>query len=228
MKRWSVVAVASLALAGCAATAEVRADDQRAPLERDLAELMAWFPGVYENHVQVYRQAVERAPDELRHRHTHHTFAPVEVDFIVGETLYAQQYQHYDPADVYRQRIYAFTVDTDENAIRLTIHTPKEPERLLDAHLNPAVFDAMSADDFVLKPGCEVFWTREEDGFHGYLKENACSYYSTRFETQVFLNETLILRDDALILHDTAVDADGAPVFGAADRGPSINLKQRP
>lgn len=191
-----------------------------------MAELLDWFPGTYDNDLQVQRQIAEGVPAEDRQRHTHHTFQPVTITGIPGPTLYAQQYQHYDPADLYRQRIYAFSVDEAEGAVRLTIYTPKEPARLTDAHLDPAIPAALSADDFILKPGCEVYWTRAAEQFEGYLKENACSYYSDRFETEVFLNETLILRPDALILHDTAVDADGRPVFGSADKGPTINLKQ--
>lgn len=195
-------------------------------LPDQMAEMLRWFPGVYDNHQQVYRQFADDVPAELRQRHTNHTFMPVTIPGIPGPTLYAQQYQHYDPADLYRQRIYAFAVDAQEQAIRLTIYTPKDPAVLTDIHLDPARQAALSADDFVLKPGCEVYWRRAADQFEGYLKPNACSYYSQRYATTVYLNETLILRRDALILHDTAVDATGALVFGAADKGPTVNLKQ--
>lgn len=195
-------------------------------LEADLKRLLTWFPGNYDNHQQVYREAQDKLPQANRHRHTNHTFQPLSISGIGGETLYAQQYQHYDPSDIYRQRIYSFQLDLEEQAIRLTIYTPKDPDKLVDAHLDPAKVASLSPDDFVLKPGCEVFWKYQDDQFNGYLKHNACNYYSERFQTQVYLNETLILRKDALILHDTAVDAKGKPVFGAAEKGPTVNLKQ--
>ncbi|MEP6341086.1 chromophore lyase CpcT/CpeT [Parasphingorhabdus sp.] len=194
-------------------------------LEADLDELLSWFPGVYDNHQQVYRQAVDKVDPELRQRHTNHTFSPLQISGIPGRTLYAQQYQHYDPRDLYRQRIYAFEVDKTEQAIRLTIYTPMEPSRLTDAHLDPAKVADMTAADFILKPGCEVYWKRTEQQFEGYLKKYACSYYSSRYQKRVFLNETLIMRPNALILHDRAVDAQGVLVFGSADKGPTINLK---
>jgi len=194
-------------------------------LEANLVELMEWFPGEYDNHRQVYRQAVERVPEDLRQRHTNHIFHPLAITGIPQPTLYAQQSQHYDPSDLYRQRIYAFAVDEEERAIRLTIYTPRDPARLTDAHLDPAKVSDLTVDDFYLKPGCEVFWTRGKEQFDGYLKTNACSYFSERFGKRVFLNETLTLRPDALILHDRAVDADGNLVFGSADKGPTINLK---
>ncbi len=195
-------------------------------LEADLERLLTWFPGNYDNHQQVYKQAQDKVVEAQRHRHTNHTFQPLSINGIGGHTLYAQQYQHYDPNDIYRQRIYSFQVDQEEQAIRLTIYTPKDPTQLTDAHLDPTKVANLSADDFILKPGCEVFWKYQDGQFNGYLKHNACNYYSERFQTQVYLNETLTLRKDALLLHDTAVDANGKAVFGSADKGPTINLKQ--
>ena len=120
-------------------TVPVHAQDQTAAaLEADLEELLQWFPGVYDNHRQVYRQAVERVPEELRQRHTNHIFRPLTMAGIPGRTLYAQQSQHYDLTDLYRQRIYSFTIDETEQAIRLTIYTPRDPSRLVDAHLDPS------------------------------------------------------------------------------------------
>ncbi len=195
-------------------------------LDSDLDTLLDWFPGVYDNTKQVSSERENDVPAELRHRHTNHTFYPVEIAGIPGRQLYAQQYQHNDPADLYRQRIYAFTPDAEENAVRLTIYTPKEPTRLIDLHLRPDVQAAMRPEDFILKPGCDVYWKRAPEQFEGYLKPKTCSYYSTRFETQVYLEETLILRPDALLLNDRGIDGNGALVFGVDDKGPTVNLKQ--
>lgn len=226
IRRFVRVGLLAITTTFCLAGGQLSAQDsQTTDLQSDLEDLLRWFPGTYDNHRQVYRQAVEKVEPELRQRHTNHVFSPLRITGIPGRTLYAQQYQHYDPKDLYRQRIYSFEVDEAEQAIRLTIYTPKDPSRLTDAHLDPSKVTAMTADDFILKPGCEVYWKRAETQFEGYLKKNACSYYSTRFGKRVFLNETLILRADALILHDRAVDAGGNLVFGSADKGPTVNLK---
>lgn len=197
-------------------------------LKQDLIELLSWFPGEYDNHQQVYKEAVLDTPEKMRHRQTHHIFAAVELEYITGQTIYAQQSQHYDLEDIYRQRIYAFEVDEIEQAIRLTIYTPKAPEKLINAHLDNSIFKTLTKEDFFLKPGCEVFWKRRNGQFEGYLKENACNYYSKRFGKQVYLNETLILRKDALLLEDKGVDKAGNLVFGVDDKGPTINLKEKP
>ncbi len=197
-------------------------------LENDLKTLLEWFPGEYDNHQQIYKEAVNKLPAEKRHRQTHHIFHEVWLEFIPGRTLYAQQSQHYDLDDLYRQRIYSFEIDEIEHAIRLRIYTPKDPSKLKNGHLSPDVFVKLKTEDFFLKPGCDVFWKREGAIFKGYLKENDCNYYSDRFETQVYLNETLILRQDALLLDDKATDGNGKAVFGVHDKGPTINLKEIP
>jgi CpeT/CpcT family protein DUF1001 len=209
-----------LALSACATSHAAPSS-----LETQLDELLSWFPGTYENHQQVYRQSIADLPASERHRHRHHTFQPVSIAGIPGRQIYAQQYQHYDPEDLYRQRVYSFTVNEAEQAIQLTIYTPNEPGELTDMHLDPAKQAALSVDDFFLKPGCEVYWKKRDDQYEGYLKDGACSYYSERFQTEIFLNETLVMRKDALLLDDSAVDGDGNLIFGAAENGPSINLK---
>ncbi len=196
-------------------------------IQQDLDTLLTWFPGAYDNHQQVYTEFVNDLPAEKRHRQTHHIFHPVDLSFIPGRQLYAEQSQHYDREDIYRQRIYSFEEDEDEKAIRLTIYTPKEPDKLTGLHLDPSKAKDFHLDDFVLKPGCEVYWKKQDDEFHGYLKDNACSYYSEKFKKRVYLNETLILRRDALLLDDAAVDEAGLPVFGVHDKGPTINKKEK-
>ncbi len=196
-------------------------------LQQDLDTLLKWFPGEYDNHQQVYKEAIDKLPQEKRHRQTHHIFKEVHLDFIPGRKLYAQQSQHYDLNDLYRQRIYGFEIDTIERAIRLRIYTPRDPGKLTNGHLKPKLFTTLSAEDFFLKPGCDVFWKREGTVFKGYLKKNACNYFSDRFGKQVYLNETLILSKDALVLEDKATDSEGKPVFGVHDKGPTVNLKEK-
>lgn len=196
-------------------------------LTEDLDRILSWLPGEYDNHIQVYQEAVDKLPQEKRHRQTHHIFARIAADYIPGELIYAQQSQHYDRDDIYRQRIYSFDIDSSEKAIRLTIYTPTEPSKLTDCHLQPGKLSALSIEDFILKPGCEVYWKWDGRQFNGYLKKHACNYYSERFGKRVYLNETLTLRADALLLDDRAVDIDGNLVFGVDDKGPTINLKEQ-
>ena len=215
------------ALLSSMASAQAADDPFQDILVRDMAEMLEMFPGEYDNQEQVYFEKELGIDENLRHRRTHHHFVPVKVDGIPGETFYAHQYQHNDPENIYRQRIYSFETDFEEMAIRLTIYTPSNPEALRSGHRDTSIFENLSVGDFYLKPGCEVFWKRSGDQFDGYLKEGACNYYSERFGKQIYLNETLMLSEGELWINDTAVDEDGNSVFGAANRGPSKNRKAR-
>ena len=221
------ILICSLLLIGHCAVHQLQAQDVAHTLQSELDTLLSWFPGEYDNHQQVYAEFANNLPFEKRHRQTHHIFESVHFSFIPGRQLYAQQSQHYNRDDIYRQRIYSFEVDEEEEAIRLTIYTPKEPDRLTGLHLDKARVGDLNKDDFILKPGCEVYWKKVGDEFQGYLKDNACSYYSEKFKTRIYLNETLILRKDALLLDDAAVDESGIQVFGVHDKGPTINKKEK-
>ena len=217
---FAVISLSVIYSCACSCNQPLRYD-----LIEDMDEMLSWFPGEYDNDQQVSEQKEDGVSEDLMQRHTHHLFQPIKVNFTDHHTLYAQQYQHYDPEDIYRQRIYAFDIDKEEEAIRLTIYTPKDPAAIKDLHLHKKLQASLAADDFILKPGCEVYWKREGEEYHGYLKKNACNYFSTRYGKQVYLNETLILSREALLLHDSAADANGVAVFGSADKGPTINLK---
>ena len=202
-----------------AAAAPVAAFGQDAPpqnaiLDRDFREMMEMFPGRYDNQEQIYFEENLGVPEEDRHERTHHIFHAVKLENFPGETFYVQQYQNDDPADIYRQRIYSFEPDYDENAIRLTIYTPEDPEALIDAHLDASKLEGLSPDDMIVRPGCEVFWKREVNQFTGYMKEGACTFVSSRTGKTIIINDDLHLSKDAIWISDRAVDEDGNYVFG--------------
>ena len=101
----------------------VRADEV-AMLDKDFRTMMAWFPGVYDNQEQVYFEAEQEVDEALRHERIHHVFEPVDLPAFGEHVFYVQQHLNDDPAQIYRQRIYAFRPDYQEGAMRLTIHIP--------------------------------------------------------------------------------------------------------
>lgn len=231
MKKFpAIVAAISASIWGAAIwapSAAAEAESRNAVLDRDFKTMMTWFPGEYDNQEQVYFESELDVPEEERHERIHHIFHPVDLSDFPGETFYVQQYQNDDPADVYRQRIYSFEPDYDENAIRLTIYTPKAPEALIDAHLDPTKLDGVTQDDVITRPGCEVFWRREASQFIGFMKEGACSFVSSRSGKKIIINDDLVLSEDAIWISDRAEDEDGNYVFGNKAGIPHKNLKAR-
>ncbi|MEM8986232.1 MAG: chromophore lyase CpcT/CpeT [Pseudomonadota bacterium] len=196
-------------------------------LDRDFRVMMEWFPGRYDNQEQVYFQNLLDTPEEARNGRIHSIFFPVELDGFSGETFYVQQYGDNDPSKVYRQRVYAFTPDYEENAIRLTIFTPKAPETLLDAHLDPSKLEGLGPDDMIARPGCEVYWRRQAGQFVGYMKPRACSFVSERSGKRIFITDDLFLSEHKIWISDQAEDEDGAYVFGNKAGVPHKNNRAR-
>ena len=139
-------------LLGCAPSEAHSEDSPEAQiLKRDFTRMMDMFPGRYDNQEQVYFEDDLGVTEENRHERIHHIFSPAQLDNFPGTTFYIQQYQNDNPEDIYRQRIYSFEPDYEENAIRLTIYIPKDPNGLIDAHedmsklegLTPAQFETL-------------------------------------------------------------------------------------
>lgn len=196
-------------------------------LKRDFSRMMDWFPGRYDNQEQVYFEDNLEIEEELSHGRIHHLFVPADLPGFPGNTFYIQQYQNNDPTDVYRQRIYSFEPDFEENAIRLTIYIPKDAKALLNAHEDRSKLEGLKPSDFTTYPGCEVFWTYENDQYHGSMKEGACRVESKRSGKTLVVTDDLQLSKTGIWIRDEAEDTDGNYIYGNKAGVHHKNLKAR-
>ena len=196
-------------------------------LDRDFRTFLEWFPGTYDNQEQVYFEGELGVPEEERHERIHHTFAPVELPAFGEHVFYVQQYLDDDPAQIYRQRIYSFSVDYDESAIRLAIHTPNDVAALVDAHLDNSKLAGLTPAEATNRPGCDVYWKKQANQFVGYMKEKACTFVSQRSGKTIVIDDDLVLTDSEIWISDRAEDEDGNYVFGNKAGIPHKNLKAR-
>lgn len=210
------------------ATAQEAPPTESAVLEKDFERMMDWFAGRFDNQEQVYFEEELGVPEAERHERIHSIFYPAELKAIPGRTFYVQQYTDGDPAKIYRQRIYSFSVEAQRGAIRLDILTPKHPERLTDAHLDPEKLKGLRRGDLEARPGCEVWWHPQANQFIGEMDDGACSFVSERSGKRIFIDDDLILTADEIWIADRATDADGAPVFGHPKGVPHKSRRARP
>lgn len=201
--------------------------DPAAVLDRDMRTFLDWFPGVYDNVEQVYFEGELGVPEEERHERIHHTFAPVELPAFGENVFYVQQYLDDDPSKIYRQRLYVFTPDYDENAIRLQIHTPADVAALVDAHLDNSKLEGLTPEQTRHMQGCDVFWRRQANQFIGYMKPKACSFVSQRSGKRIIIDDDLLLTENELWISDRAEDEDGNYVFGNKAGIHHKNIKAR-
>ncbi len=183
-------------------------------LQRDFDMFLSWFPGEYDNHEQHWQDKLDKVAHI--HEHIHHIFYPVSAPAIGEHTFFVQQYMDGDPANIYRQRLYSFSIDENEGAIRLDIYSFTDEAAYRDAHLNPGILAGLQSAELVARPGCEVYWAYTGDYFHGYMKPRACSVVSERSGKQIFITDDLRLTPDEIWIRDEAFSADGSRVFGNA------------
>ncbi|MEM7705286.1 MAG: chromophore lyase CpcT/CpeT [Pseudomonadota bacterium] len=204
-----LVAIA-LALTGTSALAQPPAT----VLEKDLALMLDWFPGRYDNSLQVFWEPELEVPEDHRHERIHSIFRRVDLPEFGENVFYVEQYGDGDPANIYRQRIYAFTADAEEDAIRLKIYTPTEPDVIVSAFNNTDLLSDLTVADTTTNAGCDVFWRRQSNQFIGYMKEGACRFVSQRSGKEIVITDDLVLTDSEIWIRDKAETVTGEYVFG--------------
>jgi len=194
-------------------------------LDESLALLLAWFPGEYDNNEQVWQQKEDGVAAADRHERIHHVFLAVEAPAIGEHVFFVKQYMDGDYEKVYRQRLYRFEKNADENAIELTIFSFEDEKAYRYVDRDPSVIRDITPAALKTTPGCEVYWVYEEGAFRGYMKDRACHFFSERLGKEIYITDTLYLDEDEIHIGDKAFDAGGKAVFGRDE--PHLNRKVR-
>jgi hypothetical protein len=199
--------ISLLLLAACFAT-------KAQNLAADMKEMLSIFTGEFDNFQQVWQEKEDKTPDSLMHTHIHSIFLPVKIPSIGQNIFYVKQYTDGDTNKVYRMRVYSFSIDDQEKAIRLDIHTFKDEKPFKNANLTPSVLEGLTAENFTSMDGCGVYWKKEKGAFIGYMKPKACNFISKRSGKRVFITDSLRLTAESIWISDEATDENGGYVFG--------------
>lgn len=187
---------------------------QGSPLEKDLGQFLSWFEGRYDNALQAFWEPDLGVPEPDRHERIHSIFRKVDAPAFGNEVFYVEQYLAGDPSSIYRQRIYSFSADAEEDAIRLRIFTPKRAGELVGAYRNQSGLARMKLADATTNAGCDVFWRRRANQFVGFMKTGACRIASERLGKEIVISDDLLLTEDEIWIADRAETGDGDYVFG--------------
>jgi len=184
-------------------------------LDRDLALMMTWFEGEFDNNEQVYFEGTLKVGDEEKHERIHSIFKRAELPEIGKNIFYVQQYSDGDPNKVYRQRLYKFTPNYERGVVALEILSYKDAASVRDAHLDMTKLNGLTVADLDTMPeGCTVFWERRANQFVGFMDDGACQIKSKRSGKMLTFDDDLLLTDDQIWIQDRAEDADGNYVYG--------------
>ena len=189
--------------------------DDSAILDKDLAHLMTWLPGVYDNQEQVYFEDEQDIADTLRHGRVHTVLKPVNLPCLGAHVFYLQQYVDDDSAQIDRQRLYVLNPDYERNAVKMQIYTFNAAELWVDAHLDPTQLAQLTMDQVQTVPGCEVLWQRKVNQFLGQTQRHACP---DRSAERTGINHYFLLTEDALRISNRAHHtADSLAIGDPAD-----------
>jgi hypothetical protein len=231
--RAAVIAFAAVAGFAAAAAEEAPpaywpAESAKRVLDKDVATIVQWLDGAWDNSEQWHFAREQNVAEELRNPRVHSIFRKVDLPALGENVFYVQQYLNDDPAKIYRQRFYVFAADYAKQAVRLDILTPKDAEAVKDAHLDPSKLAGMTADAVEATPGCEVYWRRNGEHFNGAMVKDACRVVSERLGKTIVINDDLMLSETELWINDQARDEQGGYVFGNKANEPVKVRKLRP
>jgi CpeT/CpcT family (DUF1001) len=147
-------------------TAPAQAED----LNAQVREIMAMLPGEYDNAAQMQRQGGGQPFYPVRT-----IIKPVKAPIFGENVLYLEEYRDNDPTKLTRIRLYTFSADAGENAVRLHLVNPLKPEALQGAHADLAKVEALTAADVRKDRNlCDVLIRKQGIEFRGAMKERTC------------------------------------------------------
>jgi hypothetical protein len=209
-----------LALAGSLVVATASSDGvqepppPRAVQDKDFRTFLGWFEGEFDSGEQVAFADDLGIPKDAVPERIHSIFKRVDLPAFGEHVFYVEQYLDGEPAKIYRQRLYSFSLDEREQAIKLTIHIPRDAKALMGAHRDTSRLAGLTPAATRTPPGCEVYWRRRGDAFLGDMKPGACTFKSERSGKTIVVSDDLYLDDDEIWIYDRAVDTEGAYVYG--------------
>jgi hypothetical protein len=132
--------------------------------QEDLARMVRWLPGTYDNTAQVKEEA---------RKGVHPSHDPVELAIVPLDSVavsveggrnafYMQEVAADDPRRVLSQKVIIFNA-TDKGIVE-TVSTLIDPLRWRDGQRDPDIFSGMTPKDYKLIAGCELTWKRVGEG----------------------------------------------------------------
>ena len=136
-------------------------DQEKKQRTTDLAELLTWLPGRYDNVAQAERDA--KSGVRGAHQKIAIIIIPVQTPRLGHHVFYAQEMAADSPQLVMSERMFSFDIDEKRGIIGL-MYNFAEPQRWRDGSLNPQIFTGVVVED-VAPVGCELIWVRSGERF---------------------------------------------------------------
>jgi len=124
--------------------------------ETELAQLLHWLPGSYDNAAQAQTDAQQGV--QPPHERLALAIVALDAPSFGRDAFYMQEMAADDPRRVMSQKVLTFHV-TDQGIVA-GVWSLTDPRRWRDAHLNPDLFRGLVPEDLAERPGCELRWQK--------------------------------------------------------------------
>ncbi len=203
------IAAALLWLAAPAATAA----DAPPTLDR----IVDWLGGHYSNEAQIATGELDAEENLL-----FPVFKKVDVPAFGTHVIYLQWPIGAPDGRLQRQRLWAFHEDAETGATRMSFFTLREPERWLDAHLDPAKIRNMTPQETVGYPNtCLLPVAFTEETITTSIPPT-CQIISQSTRTTMTLQATITITPNQITYQEAAARPDGSIVFQVPPEGQYI------
>lgn len=190
-----------------AVSADPIAESIMSPVE----EIMAWWPGDYNNDPQLQRLRAEGLPvwaedgsGEGGHIEVTSHYRAVDLPAFGEHVLYVEELKHGKPDLIFRQRIYSFYED-DAGQLRLTLWNFKDKQKYVGAWQNLELIAELTPDEMSALPAkCDLYIQPKENGkYHMPMNGRDCAFGENYFNYQVLLGpNSFWFRDKTVRLED--------------------------
>ena len=129
-------------------------------LHRDLIQLSRLLPGVYTNMEQYQRQADRYMPHRQRHILLRSSYRPVTLRFLPAAWAVLVQDYSGDSLFPFRQRVYTFSLDLQQRALRMKVWNFATKRIEKKATQNLYYFQTLRRKDLLSQGSCDMLWRR--------------------------------------------------------------------
>lgn len=227
--RVSLLLAAVVPLAACETIPEsAPATEVAQTPEGQLAQIMDWWPGDYNNDAQLARLEAEGKPiwrtDDTGkggHIEVASHYRTVDLPAFGENVLYLEEIRDGDPSNIFRQRIYSLAVDPETNAVRVTLWNFKDRKKYVGAYQDLSRLNDLTPDQMTnFGRNCDLVTRVESDKYHLGMNGKDCAFGENYFAYQVLLGpDTFWFRDKiAKVSDDSIVSVAGDYTYHELDR----------
>ncbi|MEO9467988.1 chromophore lyase CpcT/CpeT [Parasphingorhabdus sp.] len=226
-------AVASLAcmlmVSGCSYESEAESAGSAATstAQQDLNTIMKWWGGSYNNDRQLTALAaagkpIWRVDDTGKGGHIEVTshYRAIDLPEFGDHVIYVEETKHGDPENIFRQRIYALSID-DADQVRVKLWYFNDKKKYVGAWKDLSRLKGLTKEEmFPLQDDCDLLVKKQGDKYHMPMGDKACVFGKNYFSYQVLLGEDSFWFRDKInaVADDSIVSMAGDYTYHELDR----------